>query len=139
MLRSLKYKSKVLEENFEIRPVPDPLPEIKSLQKKISSFTSYTQGFESTTMSKKFKIEGVGFSFTQKKYIRPFDEDSNHMFDSSTPLFRRSNSANPNAANAKNSDSNGKFGSAEKGQNQIAFGKSKTQSFGSSAISNSQI
>ena len=31
VLRSLKYKSKVLEENFEVKPVPDPLPEMKSL------------------------------------------------------------------------------------------------------------
>ena len=42
VLRSLKYKSKVLEENFEIKPVPDPIPDSNSFQKKMSSYNSYT-------------------------------------------------------------------------------------------------
>jgi hypothetical protein len=90
VVKSLKYRSKVAEENFEIKPVA----EVKSLSKNLSGslFGSYTQGFDSIKTSK-FKIEGAGFSFTQtKSYIKPFDEDvtnsnSGQKLENSLPLF----------------------------------------------------
>lgn len=65
LLVSLKYKSKALEENFEVKQIEDTLPEINSLQKKMSSFSNFTQmPGQDSGKTQKFKIEGVGFSFT---------------------------------------------------------------------------
>lgn len=134
LLKSLKYKSKEVEKEFEVKPANDAHIDNGSFLKKKSSYSSATQGFD--LKQSNFKIEGVGFSLTQtQSYIRPFDEADHKII--SNPLFRRSNSSHANQSNHAYPDQ--RISSDEKKIFSKAVSKSKTQTVSLKPPSNNDI
>lgn len=103
IIESLKFKRKVLEEDYQIKPLKNENGAISFI-----TYNSNNNNFESfkITKSSKLKIEGKDFTFTQKNpsnnngKIRPFNSNDrnssqNENLDYSLPTLKKSKSMNP--------------------------------------------
>lgn len=113
IIESLKYKRKVLEEDYLIQPIRDSKKPVKFV-----TYNSDIQGFESyrVSSSNKLRIEGLDFTFTQnsKKPKNNFFDSmetkvgSNQEAFSGLPTLKKSRSMNPKISNFKTEMKNSK-------------------------------
>jgi len=109
VMESLKFKKKVLEEDYEVKP---SLKASKSRSDNTSfvTYNSQTRGFESFKFinSSNFRIEGKDFTLKSnnknKRKIRPFDSNTNNstgFFGAGKLNLQRSQSMKPKVSKSK--------------------------------------